>query len=61
MMGFMPGPLELLILGAIALLLFGARLPPAARNLGASLHEFQAGLNAGEAAPRETTGTPATP
>lgn len=57
----MPGRLELLILGAIALLLFGARLPPAARNLGASLHEFQAGLKAVEADPCETIGTPSTP
>lgn len=60
MMGFMPGPLELLILGAIALLLFGTR-PPAARYLGASLHEFQAGLKAVEADPCETIGTPSTP
>ncbi len=43
-MGFMPGPMEMLIIGAIALLLFGKRLPEVARNLGSSMKEFQRGL-----------------
>ncbi len=43
-MGFMPGPMELLIIGAIALLLFGKRLPEVARSVGSSVKEFQRGL-----------------
>lgn len=43
-MGFMPGPFELLIIGVVALLLFGKRLPDVARSLGSSLSEFKKGL-----------------
>ena len=60
-MGFMPGPLELLIVAAIALLLFGKRLPQAARDLGSSFHQFQAGLKGIESDIHEPTGTPSTP
>ena len=35
---------ELLIVGVIALLLFGSKLPGAARNLGKSLNEFKQGM-----------------
>lgn len=38
------GPGELLIFGVIGLLLFGSKLPDAARNLGKSLGEFKRGL-----------------
>ncbi len=40
----MPGPMEMLIIGMIALLLFGKRLPEVARNMGSSIKEFQHGL-----------------
>lgn len=39
------GPTELLVVGAIALLLFGSRLPEVARGLGKSVVEFKRGLN----------------
>lgn len=44
-MGMGIGPMELLIVGVIALLLFGNRLPEVARNLGKSLSEFKRGIS----------------
>ncbi len=38
------GPGELLIFAVIGLLLFGNKLPNAARNLGKSLNEFKQGM-----------------
>jgi sec-independent protein translocase protein TatA len=40
----MPGPMELLIILAIMLLLFGNRLPTVMRSLGVSAREFKKGV-----------------
>lgn len=40
----MPGPMEWVIIGLIALLLFGKRLPGVAKSLGQAMHEFKSGL-----------------
>ena len=41
----MPGGYEWLIIGLIALLLFGKRLPGVAKSLGQAMHEFKSGLS----------------
>ena len=42
--GGMPGTWEFLIIGMIALLLFGKRLPEVARSLGKGIVEFKKGV-----------------
>jgi sec-independent protein translocase protein TatA len=39
------GPMELMIIGVIAVLLFGSKLPEVAKSLGSSYREFKKGLN----------------
>ena len=38
------GPLELVVIGVIALLIFGPRLPSVMRSLGKGIGEFKKGL-----------------
>ncbi|MEM1062077.1 MAG: twin-arginine translocase TatA/TatE family subunit [Planctomycetota bacterium] len=54
-----PGPTELLIIGVIALVLFGKRLPEVARNLGKSLTEFKKGVADLDDKPGSSPQTPA--
>lgn len=44
-MFFNPGPQELIVVGIVALLLFGKRLPEVARNLGKGFSEFKRGMS----------------
>ena len=51
-----PGPLELVVILAIVLLIFGGkRIPELARGLGKSITNFKAGLNEEQADETETT------
>ena len=43
----MSGPWELIIIGGIVLLLFGSRLPGAAKSLGQSFSAFKKGIKEG--------------
>ncbi|HEY1603501.1 MAG TPA: twin-arginine translocase TatA/TatE family subunit [Pirellulales bacterium] len=38
-------PVEIMIVGAVAVLLFGSRLPSVARSMGKSMTEFKKGLH----------------
>lgn len=43
-LAWIPGPMEMAIIGGIGLLLFGKRLPEVGRSLGRSIVEFKRGL-----------------
>ena len=45
LLGFGAHPVELLIVVAVALLMFGKRLPDVMRSLGKSVTEFKKGVN----------------
>jgi sec-independent protein translocase protein TatA len=42
---FTPGPTELIVIGLVALLIFGSKLPTVAKNLGRSFVEFKRGVS----------------
>ena len=56
---FTPGPLQLLIVAAIVLLLFGSRLPGAMRSLGRSVVEFKKGIKESGEEDSDEPGKPA--
>jgi len=41
---FTPGPMEMVIIGVVAVLLFGKKLPDVGRSVGRSLMEFKKGM-----------------
>ncbi len=41
---WMPGPTEMIVIGVVAVLIFGRRLPEVGKNLGRSLVEFKSSL-----------------
>jgi sec-independent protein translocase protein TatA len=60
------GPTELVIIGLIVLVLFGSRLPRAARGFGQSIKEFKRGVREGsepssDEPPRQIEHRPAPP
>lgn len=42
---FTPGPMEIAIIGIVAVLIFGNQLPKIARNLGSAIPSFKKGLS----------------
>lgn len=44
-LAWMPGPMELVVIGLFGLLIFGKRLPEVGKSLGRSIVEFKKGLN----------------
>lgn len=54
---FTPSLWELVIVGAIALLLFGKRIPTLMRSLGQSITEFKKGVSGTETEEKERLDT----
>ena len=57
-LAFFLGPMEMCIVGGIALLLFGSRLPGAMRSLGQSVTEFKKGVRDGDADDKDKPSPP---
>ena len=55
---FSPGPTEMVIIAAIALLLFGKRLPSVMRSLGQGIVEFKKGVQGIEEEVEEASARP---
>ena len=53
-----PGGVEILLIAGVALLLFGKRLPGAAKSLGMSFSAFKKGIKEGEDDLEQLTTTP---
>lgn len=43
-LAWLPGPPEMIVIGVVALIIFGRRLPDVARSMGRSIVEFKKGL-----------------
>jgi sec-independent protein translocase protein TatA len=54
------GPMEMLVVGVVAVLLFGKRLPEVGRSLGKGIVEFKKGLRGIEEELESATKAPAT-
>lgn len=50
------GPMELMVVGVIAVLLFGNRLPEVGRSLGKGMIEFKKGLRDNDDDPDDKSG-----
>lgn len=48
LLGWTPGPLEMIVLALVVLLLFGNRLPGLMRSLGRGVVEFKKGVSGQE-------------
>lgn len=48
LLAFVPGPMEWGVIGLVAVLIFGNKLPSIARSVGSSFVEFKSGLKSGE-------------
>ncbi len=44
-LAWVPGPMEMVVIGIFGLLIFGKRLPEVGKSLGKSIVEFKKGLN----------------
>ena len=51
----LPGGYEVLIIGFVALLIFGNRLPTLMRSLGQGVTEFKKGINGAEDEPKNAS------
>lgn len=59
LIGWAPGPVELIIIGVVVLLLFGNRLPSVMRSLGRGVIEFKKGVQGIDDEGSETSDVPA--
>lgn len=48
LLGMLGSPVQMLVVLAVVLLLFGSRLPQTMRSLGKSVNEFKKGIKEGE-------------
>ena len=60
-MGFGLSPMELMIIGAIAILLFGNKLPEVAKSVGKGFSEFKKGMHGIDDEINSATRTPSRP
>jgi sec-independent protein translocase protein TatA len=61
LLGWVPGPVELIIVGVVVLLLFGNRLPSVMRSLGRGVIEFKKGVQGIEDDANSSTSGPGDP